>query len=408
MLNDRTTILKWNRDKELRMERTDLKEKFMLDPAVHFLNHGSFGACPKEVLAAFHDWVERSERQPVLFYMRQFQTLMKTARAALARFIGTEADRLVYIPNATHGVNLIARSIPLECGDEVLMTDHEYGACENVWALRCAETGAELRKAAIPVPYRSCGELRDRIFESVGDRTRVIFLSHISSPTALTFPVAEIARFARSYGIILAIDGAHAPGQLELNLDDLGADFYTGNCHKWMCAPKGSAFLAVAPEWVNRVEPNVISWGTGPNLENTIGNRLIDGNEWLGTQGPFPALSVPSAIDFLERNDWRAVRAGCRELLTRGLNEVNRLFGFEPVYPDERAYVQLGIAEVPAYWRAAELKAFLYDRFAVEIPIIRWNGRNFVRISIQGYNQDEDIDALIAGLESYGKTNAMK
>lgn len=379
----------------------NLFSDFKLDPTIHFLNHGSFGACPSVVIDAFMDWVYRSETQPVLFYSREYHALLREARERLAAYVGTDTDRIVYIPNATHGVNLMARSIPLAPGDEVLMTDHEYGACENVWALRCAETGASLRKAGIPVPYRDRAELVERVLAALTPKTRVLYLSHLTSPTALTFPVAEIVAEAKRRGVICCIDGAHAPGQIDLNLDAIGADFYTGNCHKWMCAPKGSAFLTVSPEWVNRIVPNVISWGTGPNTENVIGNRLIDGNQWLGTQSPCAALTVPSAIDYLCARNWGAVRTRCHDLLKDALAAIHELFGFAPIYPDDRAFMQLAIAELPSDWDQASLKTYLYDEHRVEVPIIRWQGRNFVRISVQGYNQRSDLAALVNGLASF-------
>lgn len=385
-----------------------LKEKFNLDPAIHFLNHGSFGATPKDVLRAFYDWVERSERQPVLFYAREFHAHLATAREILAFYLGTAAERLVFVPNATHGVNLIARSIPLLPGDEVLMTDHEYGACENVWTLRCAEMGASLRHVQIPIPCASQAQLRDLILDAITPRTRVLYLSHITSPTALTFPVTEIAAAARERGVVTCIDGAHAPGMIPLNLDAVGADFYTGNCHKWMCAPKGSGFLAVAEPWVNRVVPNVISWGTGPFTENTVGNRLIDGNTWLGTQSPCAYLSVPAAITFLRDNAWERVRRDSHALLLEALRKVNELTGFAPIYPDESEVSQMGIAELPSNWSPTDLKTFLYDRFRVEVPIIYWKGRNFVRVSCQGYNDMQDVLALIAGLVEFKRVESSK
>lgn len=383
------------------MSGSALKEKFNLDSTIHFLNHGSFGATPKDVLSAFYGWVERSERQPVLFYAREFHAHLAAAREVLAAWLGTVAARLVFIPNATHGVNLMARSIPLQPGDEVVTTDHEYGACENVWTLRCAETGASLRHVTIPIPYPSRETLRDRILGALTPKTRVLYLSHISSPTALTFPVAEIAAAARERGVVTCIDGAHAPGMIPLDLDAIGADFYTGNCHKWMCAPKGSGFLAVAEPWVDRVVPNVVSWGTGPFTENTVGSRLIDGNTWLGTQSPCAYLSVPAAIDFLRVNAWEEVRRDCHALLCDALEGVNALIGHEPIYPSAEETAQMGIAELPSSWDAARLKTFLYDAFRVEVPIISWKARKFVRVSCQGYNDMQDIRALVAGIDEF-------
>jgi len=211
-----------------------LKQLFLLDPNIVFLNHGSFGACPRPVFEDYQRWQLELERQPVEFIGRRFARLMQTAREALAAYVHTTPDNLIYVPNSTTAINIVARSLRLEAGDEILATDHEYGAMDRTWRFVCAKWGARYITQPIPVPLTTPEDFVERFWEGVTPHTRIIFLSHITSPTALTFPVQAICRRARGAGILTIIDGAHAIGQLPLALDELGVDIYTSNCHKWL------------------------------------------------------------------------------------------------------------------------------------------------------------------------------
>ena len=233
----------------------NLKRHFLLDPTVTFLNHGSFGATPKPVFAAYQDWQRRLERQPVLFLGREIDGLLRQSRQALGEYLDAAADDLVYIPNATHGVNIVARSLALQPGDEILTTDHEYGACDYTWEFVCKKTGATYIHQPIPLPVQSEDEIIEQFWQGVTLRTKVIYLSHITSPTALRLPVEQICQRARQAGIWTLVDGAHAPGQIPLDLKAVGADFYTGNCHKWLLSPKGAAFLYARREAQPLIEP---------------------------------------------------------------------------------------------------------------------------------------------------------
>jgi isopenicillin-N epimerase len=215
---------------------------FLVRPDIAYLNHGSFGARPRPVFEAYQRWQRELETQPVEFLGRRLSGLLAEARAKLGGYMGTSPDNLVFVPNATHGMNIIARSLDLRPGDEVLGTDHEYGAVERTWRFNCGRQGALYRTQPIPLPVISAESIMEQLWRGVTERTRVVVVSHISSPTALRFPVAEIARRGAAQGILTVVDGAHAPGQLDLNLDDIGADFYVGNGHKWMSGAIGAGF----------------------------------------------------------------------------------------------------------------------------------------------------------------------
>jgi isopenicillin-N epimerase len=377
-----------------------LKDQFLLDPEIHFLNHGSFGACPRPVFQAYQEWQRRLERQPVLFLGREFARLHQEARQALGAYLKADPDDMVYIPNATHGVNIIARSLALEPGDEVLATDHEYGACDYTWEFICQKRGAAYRRQPIPLPVHSIEEVVEQFWQGVTRRTKIIYLSHITSPTALRLPVEAICQRGRADGILTVVDGAHAPGQIPLDLREIEADFYVGNCHKWMLSPKGAGFLYARREVQELIEPLVVSWGYKANAEFTSGSRFVDYLQWSGTRDPAAALSVPAAIQFMQDYDWDSVRRECDWLLQQALQRISALTHIElPYPPDSGFYIQMGIAELPSETDIIELKKRLYDEWRVEVPLIEWNGRKFVRLSVQGYNSQEDVDALIGGLE---------
>ncbi|MBC8100388.1 MAG: aminotransferase class V-fold PLP-dependent enzyme, partial [Armatimonadetes bacterium] len=212
-----------------------MRDLFLIDPNVIFLNHGSFGACPRPVFEAYQRWQRTLERQPVEFLGRRYHTLLDDARAQLAAYLQTDSANVVFVTNATAGVNTVAHALDLQPGDEVLTTDHEYGACENTWRWVCEQRGAQLVRAHVPLPLADAATVANQIWASVTPRTRILFLSHISSQTAITFPIAALCQRARAAGIVTVIDGAHAPGQIPLDLDAIGANFYTGNLHKWLC-----------------------------------------------------------------------------------------------------------------------------------------------------------------------------
>ncbi len=379
----------------------NLKQYFLLDPKIHFLNHGSFGATPRPVFEAYQNWQRRLERQPVLFLGREHDSLLRESRAALGAYLNAGSDDLVYIPNATHGVNIVARSLQLRPGDEILTTNHEYGACDFTWDFLCAKSGAKTIRQPIPLPVKDEAEVLDQFWAGVSERTRVIYLSHITSPTALRLPVEAICQRARQRGILTVIDGAHAPGQIPLDLSAIDADFYTGNCHKWMLAPKGAAFLYARRDVQGLIEPLVVSWGYGSAPGFGTGSRFVDLLQWTGTHDPAAYLSVPVAIDFMCANRWDEVRRECHRLLAEALADLQALTGLEAPYPPESGfYAQMAIIRLPASADLPVWKTRLYDEFKVEIPLVEWHEQKFARISIQAYNTRADVEALLSGLRA--------
>ena len=376
-----------------------LRDLFQLDPAVTFLNHGSFGACPKSVFETYQDWQRRLERQPVLFLGRELDELLKESRQVLGEYLNAGADDLVYIPNATHGVNIISHSLDLHAGDEILTSDHEYGACDYSWEFFCKKSGASYIRQHISLPVRTEEEVIEEFWKGVTRHTKTIYLSQITSPTALRLPVEKICRLARDAGILTIIDAAHSPGQIPVDLQKMGADIVFGNCHKWMLSPKGAGFLYVRHEVQNLIEPLIVSWGFHPEPDATTGSRFIDLFQWTGTKDPAAALTVPMAIKFMEENHWENLRIECHALLRQAIERISAITHLPPPYlPDSGFYGQMGVAAIPRS-DLAILKSRLYDEFKVEIPFTQWQDQQFIRISIQAYNDQEDIDLLIKALE---------
>lgn len=374
-----------------------IKEYFLLDPDVIFLNHGSFGATPKPVFAEYQRWQRELEQQPVEFLGRRHNGLMAESRAALAEFLGTQADNLIYSQNVTIALNIVAHSLELGTGDEVLSTNHEYGALDRTWRFLSSEQGFAYINQPISVPLVSQENFVEELWRGVTPRTRVIFLSHITSPTAIIFPVDEVVRRARAAGIMTIIDGAHAPGQIPLQLDSLGADFYGGNLHKWLCAPKGAGFLYACPEVQHLLKPLVVSWGY--ESEAPSDSTFVDYFEWWGTRDIAAFLSVPAAIRFQKEHHWDSVRAACHDLAVEAQNRVCELTGLASLHPKAEGWFrQMVSVPLPSDANMIAWKERLYSQYQIEVPLIEWNGYKLIRISIQGYNTEEDINLLISAL----------
>jgi isopenicillin-N epimerase len=377
----------------------ELRKSYLLDPEIVFLNQGSFGATPKPVFDEYMRWNLEMERQPVEFLGRRIAGLLKTSREELGRYLNADPDDLVYVDNATWAVNIIARSYKLEPGDEILTTDHEYGACTMTWEWLAKKQGATMVRQAIPLPVTTHDDFIETFWAGVTPRTKVIFMSHITSPTALIFPIAEICRRAREAGILTVIDGAHAPSQLDLDMEAIGADIYTGNLHKWLTTPRGCAFMYVRREHHNWVESLIVSWGWGRGV---IGeSTMVQRNEWQGTRDHSAFLSVPAAIKFQADHDWPAVKVRCHDLAVRTQQRISDLTGLAPHCPSDQGWFEQLVA-CPIQTESLELlKTQLYDEARIEVPMVDWGGQQFVRVSVAGFTTEADIDCLLDGLKSY-------
>jgi isopenicillin-N epimerase len=348
----------------------------------------------------YQDWQRRLERQPVAFMQEELPRGLRAARAAVGGLINAAADEVALVPNATFGVNVVARSLDLGPGDEVLTSDHEYGACRHVWQYLSQKRGFRLVTRPVGLPAAPAEPLVEQLWHGVTPHTRVIFLSHITSATAVRLPIEAICARARAAGILTLIDGAHALGQLPLDMEAVGADFYTSNAHKWLCSPKGSAILYVRRDRQALIEPLVVSWGWGEDGEPDLatGNPFLDLLEWLGTDDPAAYLSVPAAIAFQAEHDWTDVRRRCHALLREALGRIEGLTGLPSLYPDDSAFVQMAAAPLPAATDVADLKTRLLREHRIEIPCHEWGDWKLIRLSIQGYNTAEDVDALLGAL----------
>jgi isopenicillin-N epimerase len=378
-----------------------IRDDFMLRRDWRLLNNGSFGACPKPVFEVYQRWQAEFEYHPGEFVGRWW-ALMDEARAKLAAYLHTEGSRLAFVTNATMGVNAVTHSLRswLQPGDEVLTTNHEYGACNHAWQFNCQKAGAVYINHPVDLPVHSDEDFIERFWAGVTPRTRVIYLSHTTSPTALTFPVQVLCRRAREAGILSVIDGAHVPGQRDLHLDDIGADFYTGNCHKWMCAPKGTAFLHARPEVQNLIEPLIV--GHGWSLDKKSDKPLVDYVEQYGTRDLAGFLAVPAAIEYMQAHDWAQVRARCHALALDAKHTIEHMFGVEPICPESTEWFsQLCPIRLPDNTDMTKLGEIMRDHYRVEMPLITWGTFKIARLSVQIYTSQDELDALVEALTTH-------
>lgn len=386
----------------------ELARHWSLDPSIDFLNHGSFGACPTAILAAQRDWQLRLEREPVLFLHRELESCLDGARDALARFVGAAPDDLAFVPNATAGVNTVLRSLSFAPGDELLTTDQEYNASRNALDFVARQHGATVVVAPIPFPIASPDVVVERVLAQVTPRTRLALLDHVSSPTGVVFPIERLVAELAARGIDTLVDGAHGPGQLPLALDALGGAYYTGNCHKWMCTPKGSALLHVRRDRQARIRPLAISHGANSARRDRSLFRIEF--DWPGTFDPSAWLVLPQAIAFLEglvpggfaeirRRNHALVVAG-RALLQEALG------GGAPPCP-ESMVGSLAAVVLPDQERPGApplgldpLHLRLFEHHRIEVPVPLWPAppRRLLRISAQLYNAPEQYVRLAAAL----------
>ena len=379
-----------------------------LDPRIDFLNHGSFGACPGVVLERQQELRERLERQPVQFMTRELEPLLDEARTALARFVGADSDGLVFVPNATTGVNTVLRSLRLTPGDELLTTDHVYPACRNALARVAAESGARLVVAHVPFPIDSAAQVLDAILGAVTPRTRLALVDHVTSPTGLVFPVETIVAELERRGVATLVDGAHAPGMVALDVRGVNAGYYTGNCHKWLCAPKGAAFLWARADRRDDLRPLVTSHGASATRPDRA--RLHVEFDWTGTQDPTPYLTVPAALEAMQAltpGGWPEVRERNRRLALEARRILCEALGIAPPSPESMIGALAAVPlppgspnpQVLSTWMDP-LQQALVERHRIEVPIFPHPAppQRVLRVSAQLYNEPVQYERLASAL----------
>ena len=376
------------------------KDDFFLNPEICFLNNGSFGACPKVVFSKYQEWQRVVEFQPVDFYVRDLLPELKKARDILGAFIKTEGDNLILTHNATFATNMSIRSLDLTAEDEVIITNHEYGACLNAWEFWQREKGFKIRIAEFNLPFPETDEIIEQFSSLINENTKVIFFSHITSRTAQIFPAKEICALARKNNIISIVDAAHAIGQYEnLDISDIDPDFYYSNIHKWLFAPKGTAFIYTRKNLQNLVQPLVTGWGWGEERVVGSGNDYINSNQYYGTNDLSSYLTIPAAISFYKENNLYQKKQDCHDLIEYFLSEVVKITGKQSLYTDSSKYLMMAVFEVPKKYTSAELIALLHDKYLIEIPVLEWQDKLMLRISIQIYNTRKEVDYLLETLK---------
>ena len=371
------------------------KSLFLLDPNIIHLNHGSFGACPKPIFDSLISWQKKLEFNPVKHLAFDMYDYLEESRESLSNYINCNKDDIVFFPNPSTALNTVIKSLDLKNNDEILTTNHEYGALDKTWNFICKKTGAKYIKQNIILPLKSKNDFINIFIKGINKNTKVIFISHITSPTGLIFPVEEICKIARENNIFCIIDGAHVPGHIDLDIKQLNPDIYTGACHKWMCAPKGTSFLYAKKEIQNDIDPLVISWGYDSDIPSH--SKYLDYHQWQGTQDPSAYLTIPDVINFLNKNNWNEVSKKCRLINIEARELINKSLNKNPI-SDNQFIGQMSTIEIKCEDSIKVIKK-LYEDFKIVVPIVKWEDKMLLRFSIQAYNSMEDIEKLIFAIK---------
>ena len=369
--------------------------RFILDRKTTFLNHGSFGACTKEVMNQYIEFQYKLENQPVHFIEKEIPDLMTKSRKSLSTFLNVDSNDLILIDNPTTAINEIIRSLKLQPGDEIISTDHEYGAMDKAWEFITEKTGSIYKNIKLPFPIQSNDDITSTLINNCSDKTKVLFISHITSPTAIIFPVKELCDFARKNNIITIIDGAHAPGHIELDIRNLNPDYYIGTCHKWLCTPKGVSFLYVNKEIQNKLDPLIIGWGWR-DKETKLSN-FQSNHQWWGTRDMSSYFCIPIAIMIHQEKDMVHSRIQCLSKIPIIRKEINNITKQSDICPKEMlGHMASMIIPIENH---LEIKNILINEYNIEIPIFNWKGKSLLRVSYYLYNQKKDINYLIKALK---------
>jgi len=389
------------------MQNHPLTSQFLLSPNITFLNFGSFGSCPKPIFADLQKWQLELEAEPVQFMAFNGFQYLKKSREALGQYINCHADDVVYVPNPSYAINIIAKSFKLNPGDEILATNVEYGALDRAWNYYCKKAGAKYVRQPITLPLTTKEKFIEDFFAGLTPKTKAIFISQITSTTALIFPVKEICEIAKAKGLFTIVDGAHVPGHIPLNLADIQADVYTGACHKWMCTPKGCSFLYIKKEFQPLFDPLIISWGYESAAPSH--SQFLDYNQIQGTRDFTAFLTVPAAIQFMQENNWSKVAANCRALAHKNYQRFCTLLGTAPLCPITDEFLGQMCSMRIKTTEPEKLQRLLYEKYQIEIPVMRQDANVFIRYSIQVFNTQQHLDNLYNALsEIISQTNLIQ
>jgi isopenicillin-N epimerase len=378
------------------MNNSKIKSLFMLDKNITYLNHGSFGACPKPIFESFTKRQIQLENQPVQFLDNDSQILMINSRDSLAKFIDCIPENLVFFQNPTTAMNEVIRSLKLNRNDEILSTDHEYGAIDKTWDFICKKTGAKYIKSTIKLPVSDEKTFTNNFLSGVTTNTKIFFLSHMTSATGLYFPIKEICSFAKKNNILTIIDGAHIPGHFDLSLNDLKPDIYVGACHKWLLCPKGVSFLYVDEKIQDNIDPLIISWGY-ESIYSSEHSKFQVHHFWQGTRDVSAYLTIPDAVKFRKENEWDNISDICKSRIIDFRKEVHQLIKNDSMIKSNpwKWLGQMYSFEID-YDDSISLKNEFINNYKIEIPIVKWKDKTLMRISLNGYNTEKDVDKLLS------------
>jgi isopenicillin-N epimerase len=379
----------------------EIHRMFLLDESISFLNFGSFGACPTPIFEDLIKWQRLLEKEPVRFIVEYGPKFLEESKLALGNYIGASASDLIFVPNPTFAINILAKNL-LHQDDEVLTTDLEYGAMDYTWQYHCDQVGASYIRQHISLPLTSKANFIEEFWRGCSPKTRIVFISQMTSSTGLIFPVEEICAEAKRRGLITIVDGAHIPGHIPLNISSMQADFYTGACHKWMMAPKGCSFLYAAKEFQDILDPLIISWGF--KSPNTHASQFQEYHQYNGTRDFSAYLCIPAVLNFREEHNWDVLLEKCRTSVLKKGAELSDFLGTQPLAPlRSEFYGQLYSAEIVTQY-PEELQRILFTNYGIEIPVMRHGDQCYIRFSFQPFNREEEIDKLISALEEIRTT----
>lgn len=383
----------------------NLRHLFLLREDITYLNFGSFGACPKPIFEKYQQLQLELEQEPVQFITHNGLKYLEAARLALGNFVQCDKDDIVYVTNPSYAVNAVAKSMNLKPGDEILTTDIEYGACDKTWQYYCDKAGAKYVKQPIALPIQSKEAIVSAFLNSITTKTKLIFISHITSSTGLRLPVEEICTAAKARGIVTFVDGAHAPAQLPLNLKESPFDIYVGACHKWMMTPKGSSFLYAKKEIQSMIDPLIVSWGYNALFPSA--STFLDYHQMNGTRDYSAFLTIPTAIEFMQTHHWWNVADECKKLVQANASTLCDLLGAVPIAPINDDFI-LQLYSAPIKTKEPEkLQRYLFEKYKIEIPIMRLGSQVFMRYSINGFNSQADLDHLFDGIKKIQKETSL-